>query len=149
MIDIRDFLLEVQLSGLLDAIDIQNPGLLDRAKNNPDFVLFDRSGIRRWGGGQPNKCEDNSFQCLLKSTTDALFPVVGYMFQYDSLTPIEHIWIYDESQDIHYEPSPVTGDIRAYAGIIERGCMDQVKRARDWYDVDCLKGGYAYFKYFG
>ncbi len=128
----------------------KDPHFFDKAKQNSNFVMLEPNQVHFYpfSAAKPNKCETNVF-LFCKERGPHMCPVGGYLFERDN--PIEHWWVYDSILDQFLEVTPSNGpksDITGYAGIIERNLGEEIKNAKNVFDVDFFRSGNVYSRYF-
>ena len=143
---------------VIQDINKKNKNLLKKASRLPNFA-FVIPGVDKYKyspAGDKNSCETNAWK-YAKSEADyndlmeeptRYYPVAGYMFT-ESLTPVEHWWIYDSLTKTHIERTPLDSIPYAYAGIIgDDKLIDEILQSKKCFDVNFFKGGEPYYKYF-
>jgi len=126
--------------------------LLLKVSNNPNFAFILGKNMKFEDYGESNRCETNTFnyikEKLINGETNYL-PVGGFFFTPQSLTPVEHWWVFNSETNQHIEVSPMDKEKPwAYGGIINKDINENILKAENVFDVDFFKGGNVYHWYF-
>ena len=134
------------------AVNKKRDGFLNEVSNNPNFFFLITKDFDEQKCGSPNKCETNVYDFIkekMKKGEDYYFPVGGFMFTCEILTPIEHWWVYNKKTDSHIEITPMEGDRPCcYAGVVNYKINDKILNSNIIWDVDFFKSGNVYSAYF-
>ncbi len=122
----------------------QNPDFLKNNFRNPDFELrlVSEGGVKQIRYGRPNKCETNVFEFIqnaMESGNRQYYPVSGWAFM-ESTSYFEHFWVYDDVEDMFLDVTPVGSGIIAYGGVVNKEINDDILNAKNFFDIDFLKG---------
>jgi len=160
MKSLYDYITEAKSSkDTIQDINKKNKNLLKKASklSNFSFIIPTKDKYKYSPSGDKNRCETNSWNYVKKEADYAdlmeedtrYYPVAGYMFT-ESLTPVEHWWIYDSETNTHIERTPLSEIPYAYAGIIGKSdkLIDDILKSKKCFDVNFFKSGEAYQKYF-
>lgn len=128
----------------------KNPNLLDTLERNPNFTLELNQNMNHVKFGQPNRCETNVYNFIRTKLINGdgdYYPVAGFMFYHDTLTPIEHWWVYNKTNGDSIDPSPLDDDHPSgYVGIINTTINDEILSSKQVFDVDFFKSGFSKFR---
>lgn len=133
-------------------INSEYNNLLKKVEEVPNYIFLLGSEMKYLENGKANKCETNTYEFIKKqiiSGIDYYYSVGGFLFTPESLTPIEHWWVYDSKNDIHLEITPIIGEKPwCYAGIINYNINDKIVQSGNVFDVDFFLSGNVYSWYF-
>jgi len=151
--EFRKLSLNESFSDLEQRINIKRDNLLVKISQNPNYCFIPKNQMKYDPCGPEGNCETNAWSFVkrkLENNIEHFFPVGGFMFQNDSLFPIEHWWVYDQHNKQHIEITTIDyrADIKCYAGIINYDIQNEIKKSNKYYDVDFFKGGNVYHWYF-
>jgi hypothetical protein len=124
-----------------------NPNFLNNHLKVPNFRLElthdDNVKLKRDYCSLPNKCETNTFNFvkdMVQMNNHRYYPVSGWAFL-ESTTYFEHFWVYDASEDIFLDVTPMGKSIPyAYGGVINFNINDDILNAEKFNDVPFLLG---------
>ncbi len=137
----------------IETINQNYNGLLEKYIANPNgFVFLLPHDIEYSRLGQPNKCEQNTFEYTKRYLEKNLivYPVGGFMFFGNTLHPIEHYWAYNPRKDQFIDVTPVKDvhQIKCYIGVVNKNINEQILKTEKYFDVPFFKGGYVESNYF-
>lgn len=133
----------------INHINSEYNDIVDKVLNvGGNFILGNQIDKNKETYGNPNNCETNVFNFIKNMESDSKYskyagysyhPVVGYLFEGESLTPIEHWWVYDSDRSKHMEVTPTQGQAKAYAGVVIKNGTEDILTNNNWFDVWFLK----------
>lgn len=148
----EDDIKKLYKNAYFNRINKERDNLLEKVKDNPNFVFILGVDMNFNRCGNPNKCETNTYDYIkakLERGESNYYPVGGFLFEVKSLFPIEHWWVYDKENDKHIEVTPFIGESPwCYAGIINYNINDEILNSKKIWDIDFFKGGNLYSWYF-
>jgi len=142
---------------LISTINSQYDNLITKGQRHSNFVFLMPNEIEKYDPYvphcAPNKCETNTFKFIKFEyevhDKDYYYPVGGYGFANNSLTPLAHWWVYDKKHNKHLEITPMLGNgFKCYAGGINYDINDKIYKADRYSDVDFFRWGTPESLYF-
>ena len=139
------------LTQFYDKVNQLHNNFLANHFKNPNFELrlTNEVGVKEeyYWYSKSNKCETNVFNFIKEKLSEKrynYYPVSGWAFYTNDneyFGYFEHFWVYDSIHDLFLEVTPLHGDLPyAYGGVINKNINQDIYNAKNFYDIDFLKG---------